>query len=325
MKKLGFLPCLFFLWGLFYLGIQWAGHSQIISPCQKAFQEEQNLELFIKAEKLMEIAEHYLSNSYEEGIPINGSSAYKAGLHQNSQAQQIARISNRIGTLSASIHQKIKAWERAENGLSDAEIKDLKRDMQRLENILHSPPVSVRLEKILDSPPVSVPDKPVKIKKTPAWEDLMADPSLTQANILYQVQWPNNQQVQVIFSPDIIKAFFRAKNNSQVKGHGLQIARKVLKTIANGYTNGARTGIRIIRRTMRKNHLPQIRASYNQLFEIRTVGRGAGSIRMGGFIHNGQLYVVHYARSTDHEKVQSPFINTLLEKQAAFLHEQAQQ
>ena len=204
-----------------------------------------------------------------------------------------------IVPLISSITYKLSAWEQMEE-LSPAEVQKLRQEVQTLE---------LRLNNSVQIP----------VTQNRDWATLIEDPTLIQADTTYQVQWPNNHQISVVFTSDIVQAFFTPNSKSPFRGLQQQIAKKQLKAISHGWTSGDSIGIRTLRRTMGKKAPAQSRAHYNKLVEIKVVGKIAGHIRIGGFMDRNVLYIVHYVKDSDHSKNRVPFINHLINKQASFL------
>lgn len=258
------------------------------AACTDTFteQEEQTLSLAIKAEELLQTV---YSQSYE--------------------------TNERISKLLRPITDIVNTWETIRQPLSFHKLRTLERSIDRLSEAIRD------LQRTQEQAPVykETPQEPLQdaLKDTlPEWANLIEDPSLIKPNTPYQVKWPNGQEASIVFSKQIVETFF-SQSNAPLDTNTLQIARKNLSTISLGYTNGDTSGIRILRRSSKKSG--QSSHKYNQLFEIKTLGKIAGHIRIGGFIHEGVFYVVHYIKGADHGTTRVPFISTLLQKQSRFV------
>lgn len=255
-------------------------------------QEEQMLALAIKAEELLQTV---YSKSYE--------------------------TNERVSKLLRPITDILNSWEATTQSLSFNKFRTLERSVNRLSDVLKD------LEKNTGQDTLTQKDTPknttenIPEKTSPEWADLIEDPSLIKPDTPYQLTWPNNQEASIVFNKQITDTFFSTtQNNPQPDINMLQIAKKNLGAIALGYTNGDTSGIRVLRRSSKRSG--QSNFKYNQLFEVKTIGKIAGHIRMGGFIHEGVLYVVHYIKGSDHGTTRVPFINVLLQKQARFMEYQ---
>ena len=197
-----------------------------------------------------------------------------------------------INNLRHSINEKIDNWETIKHTLQQSELRKLKRKLRELEYFINTKQTSQ------DTNPKLF------------WAELIEDPTLIKANKPYNLILPNaHTEISVIFNSTLVSIFFNPTTL-----HDLRIAKKFLRAISNGYTNGDSTGIRILRRN--KSHKSNM--NHNQIFEIKTIGKTTGHIRLGGFIENGNLYIVHHSFNGDHSKIRTSFISILLEKKKRF-------
>ena len=269
-----------------------SGIQSSSAACITSFskQEEQILTLAIKAEELLQIV---YTQTYE--------------------------TNETISTLSRQIADIISSWEATQQPLSFNKLMTLKRKVKILNELITD------LQKTQEQDTLTPKDTPKDIpkgipqKSSPEWVDLIEDPTLIKPYTPYQVKWPNNQEATIVFNKQIIDTFFNTtQNNLQLDTNMLQIARKNLSAISLGYTNGDTSGTRILRRSNKKS-AQNSRYKYNQLFEIKTIGKVAGHIRIGGFINEGVLYAAHYIKGADHGTTRLPFISILLQRQARFM------
>lgn len=206
-----------------------------------------------------------------------------------------------ITHLLVEIESILSHWSNTQYPLNSNEFIILKRKIQRVENILRQP-----LENALEQ------------HTQPSWTQLMEDPSLIRANTPYFIEWPNMRgKAYILFSNHIVDTFFNPKRNSEFQSNYMEVAKRNINALVNGYTNGDSTGIRILRRSQKRTATSTTRGRYNKLFEIRTLGKTAGHIRIGGFIHKDKLYIVHYVTG-EHNK--NRLSNALLKKQDHFIH-----
>ncbi len=201
------------------------------------------------------------------------------------------------------IENILSRWQNTQYPLHPHEFIILKRKIKRVESILHQPINNI-----------------IKQQTQPDWKQLMENPSLIKANTPYFIEWPNMRgTAYIFFSDNIVDTFFNPKRNSDFQSNHLEVARRNINALINGYTNGDSTGIRILRRGQKRTATSTTRRRYNKLFEIRTLGKTAGHIRIGGFIYKNKLYIVHYVTG-EHNKNRHALIHILLKKQEQFIH-----
>ncbi len=141
---------------------------------------------------------------------------------------------------------------------------------------------------------------PSAVSLTP-WSAALESPSLLQADTPYAVQFPDGVFYIVIFNQKVIDRFFNVNNPL----YDESAAKKLLKTIQKGYVSQKHSsGIKSLYQN--KNSV------YNDLLEVKTLGRLTGRIRLGGFRRDSYIYLFHYVEDSDHSKIRTRFISQLL-------------
>ena len=142
-------------------------------------------------------------------------------------------------------------------------------------------------------------------------EALMENPHLLQANTPYFVEFSNNQtSAFVIFDDSVVDLFLSPK----VRAFHFDLLKKNISSIRKGFTSGfGVTGLKILGRTSGNKGKEN---KHKDVFEVKTIGRVAGNVRLGGFKDDqGNLYIVHYKKGSEHEvgKMNS-FVETIVSK-----------
>ena len=144
--------------------------------------------------------------------------------------------------------------------------------------------------------------KQVKSTSIAVWSDAIENPTLLQVNTPYPVQFPDGTSHVVVFNQKVIERFFNSNNIL----YDERVAKDLLKTIRKGYVSQKySSGVKSLYQSGGSN--------YNDLLEVKTIGKLAGHIRLGGFRGRGNyIHIVYYVIDSDHSKIRIRFINQLL-------------
>lgn len=143
----------------------------------------------------------------------------------------------------------------------------------------------------------------VKSPSIAVWSDAIENPTLLRANTPYPVQFPDGVSYVVVFNQKVVDRFFSPNNIF----YDEKIAKELLKTIQKGYVGQKySSGIKSLHQSGS--------SAYNTLLEIKTIGKLAGHIRLGGFKgeRGNYIYFVYYIIDSDHTKIRVRFTHQLL-------------
>ena len=144
----------------------------------------------------------------------------------------------------------------------------------------------------------------VQVKSTSiaVWSDAIENPTLLQADTPYPVQFPDGTSYVVVFNQKVIDRFFNSNNIL----YDERVAKELLKTIRKGYVGQKySSGIKSLYQSGGSN--------YNNLLEVKTIGKLAGRIRLGGFRGRGNhIHIVYYIIDSDHSKIRMRLTHQLL-------------
>ena len=146
-------------------------------------------------------------------------------------------------------------------------------------------------------------------------DDLIEDMSLLRANTPYLVTVSNNDKpVFVFFDESIVNIFLDPK---QTAFH-FDLFKKNLSSIKKGFTVGfGITGLKLLGRDGHR---------YRGIFEIKTIGRVAGNVRLGGFKDKqGNLHIVHHTKGSEHTPSRmNSFVHRIISKRNSAKEEASQ-
>lgn len=146
-------------------------------------------------------------------------------------------------------------------------------------------------------------DSPLSKTKLDSLNDLLNTPELLVAKKPYQVTFASNIQQTVIFYDHVIEAVFRPKTKDEVKQ-----AKFLFEKILKGYV--AQEGKSGIKKLTANSSFTSRYGNF--LYELKTIGRLSGSIRLGIVKDlNGVLHFIDHVVSNEHNP---SWKNTLLSR-----------
>ena len=282
-----------------------------ISPCQAEFiEEEQNAEenrllnLAEKAEQLMEGAREMLDKI--KNVEENKSLFFEEGIENNSSMPSELLSLEEIRSAKkffSNTHQKFQKMANAFlNYATNTEhpgLPILENAFHNLENIFNrkSSYFERQIQELLSGTVGLQNGISNSAGSQKLLEDLMENPHLLQADTPYFVEFSNNQtSAFVIFDESVVDVFLEPRN----RAFQFDLLRKNVSSIRKGFTSGSGSnGIKFLRNSRRRGAGRENK--YKDIFEVKTLGRVTGNIRLGGFIDDqGNLHIVHYKNGSEH-------------------------
>jgi hypothetical protein len=127
---------------------------------------------------------------------------------------------------------------------------------------------------------------PAQMSMEDLWREIEADPSLIQAEKVYQVEFVNGIIISILFSENIVNEVFRS-------GHGplLESSIKAIAQIRRGIFGGSYFGPGIKKLVV-----------HSEVYELGAIGKIAGTLRFGGYFQEGVLHFVTWSNSGEHNR-----------------------
>lgn len=116
------------------------------------------------------------------------------------------------------------------------------------------------------------------------WQDMTLNPLLVQAEIIYEVPIRNGiHSLKVVFNQNVVDKLFHSSLQVEQKA-----APKILTAITHGFgSSGTGHGIQRL-------------MIDSEIIEVFIRGNDVGRVRLGGYLDNGILYLVHFSNKGEH-------------------------